>query len=144
MISLAVTNEDQWRTLCQVIPALEPLSGWDLGQRRGRSAGINGVLAGWASRRGAAEAAAELRRAGIPAAALRDSVDLVHDAHLKARGFWDAAAKGVLPGLPWRASFGRATGKAPGLGADTDAVLRDVLGLSGDRIAALREAGVFG
>jgi crotonobetainyl-CoA:carnitine CoA-transferase CaiB-like acyl-CoA transferase len=80
----------------------------------------------------------------VPAAALKDSVDLVHDAHLRARGFWDADQRGVLPGLPWRASFGRASGAAPGLGADTHAVLRDVLGLADDRIAALRAAGAFG
>jgi len=73
-----------------------------------------------------------------------DSVDLVHDAHLKARGFWDAHGKGLLPGLPWRASFGRATGPAPGLGADTDAVLRDVLGFAPEKIAALRASGALG
>jgi crotonobetainyl-CoA:carnitine CoA-transferase CaiB-like acyl-CoA transferase len=143
-ISIAITSEAEWRRLCEAIPALEPLSGWTLQQRQGRSAGINGILAGWASRRGGAEAAAELRRAGVLAAALMDSVDLVHDPHLKARGFWDGHAKGVLPGLPWRASFGRASGPAPGLGADTDAVLRDVLGFSDDRIAALRASGALG
>jgi crotonobetainyl-CoA:carnitine CoA-transferase CaiB-like acyl-CoA transferase len=143
-LSLAVTSEAEWRRLCEIIPALEPLTEWNLHQRQGRSAGINGILAGWASRRGAADCAAELRRAGIPAAALRDSVDLVHDAHLKTRGFWDAVAKGVLPGLPWRGDFGRATGPAPGLGADTDMVLRDVLGLTDDRIAALRASGALG
>jgi len=143
-ISLAVTGEAEWRRLCEAIPALEPLSGWDLRQRQGRAAGINGILAGWASRRGAVEAEAELRRAGVPAAALKSSVDLVRDAHLNARGFWEAQEKGVLPGLPWRASFGRATGPAPGLGADTDAVLRDVLALADDRIAALRADGAFG
>ena len=143
-ISLAVTSEVEWRRLCEAIPALEPLSGWDLRQRQGRAAGINGILAGWASRRGAEEAEAELRRAGVPASALKSSVDLVRDAHLNARGFWEAQEKGVLPGLPWRASFGRATGPAPGLGADTDAVLRDVLGLADDRIMALRAAGALG
>jgi crotonobetainyl-CoA:carnitine CoA-transferase CaiB-like acyl-CoA transferase len=143
-ISLAVTSEAAWRRLCAAIPALEPLSGWDLRQRQGRSAGINGVLAGWASRRSGDAAEAELRRAGVPASALKSSVDLVRDAHLGARGFWDQHEKGVLPGLPWRASFGRATGPAPGLGADTDAVLRDVLSLADDRIAALRAQGAFG
>ena len=44
---------------------------------------------------------------------------------------------------PWRASFGRASGAAPGLGADTDAVLRAVLGLDNERIAALRAAPVL-
>ena len=143
-ISLAVTNEGEWRGLCEVVGALEPLAGWTRDIRMARLAGIDGVLAGWASRRSAAQAEAELRRAGVAAAALKSSVDLVHDAHLAARGFWDAHAPGVLPGLPWRAGFGRATGPAPGLGADTDAVLREVLGLSPERIAALRAGGAFG
>jgi crotonobetainyl-CoA:carnitine CoA-transferase CaiB-like acyl-CoA transferase len=50
----------------------------------------------------------------------------------------------VLPGLPWRASFGRASGPAPGLGADTDTVLRDVLGINAVEIARLREVGALG
>jgi crotonobetainyl-CoA:carnitine CoA-transferase CaiB-like acyl-CoA transferase len=143
-IGLAVTSETEWRQLCQAIPALEPLSGWELHQRQGRMAGIDGILAGWASRRSSSEAEAELRRAGVPTSALKSSVDLVHDAHLRTRGFWDAHAKGVLPGLPWRASFGRASGPAPALGADTDRVLREVLGLSDEKIVKLRASGAFG
>jgi crotonobetainyl-CoA:carnitine CoA-transferase CaiB-like acyl-CoA transferase len=143
-ISLAVTSEDDWRRLCRVVVALEPLAGWNLEQRLGRSAGIEGILMGWASRHSAVDAEAELRAAGVPAAALKDAVDLVGDAHLQARGFWEAAGRGVLPGLPWRASFGRAAGPAPALGADTQAVLRDVLGLPDDRIAALRSSGALG
>jgi crotonobetainyl-CoA:carnitine CoA-transferase CaiB-like acyl-CoA transferase len=68
-----------------------------------------------------------LTEAGIAAAALARSSDLVACPHLRARGFWDAFGSGVLPGLPWRTSFGRAMGPAPKLGADTDAVLREVL-----------------
>jgi hypothetical protein len=68
--------------------------------------------------------AAGLTRAGIAAAPLARSADLVGCPHLRARGFWDATDGGVLPGLPWRASFGRAAGPAPELGADTDTILR--------------------
>jgi crotonobetainyl-CoA:carnitine CoA-transferase CaiB-like acyl-CoA transferase len=50
----------------------------------------------------------------------------------------------VLPTLPWQASFGRAAGPAPGLGADTEAVLVDVLGVSSARIAELRASGALG
>jgi crotonobetainyl-CoA:carnitine CoA-transferase CaiB-like acyl-CoA transferase len=50
----------------------------------------------------------------------------------------------VLPGLPWQASFGRQSGAAPELGSDTDRVLMDVLGLSGDDVAALRRTGALG
>jgi crotonobetainyl-CoA:carnitine CoA-transferase CaiB-like acyl-CoA transferase len=143
-ISLAVTDEDQWQSLCAAIPAMTHLADWGLRQRSERRSGIDGVLAGWASRRSAAEAAAELCRAGIPAAALASSVDLADSDHLRARGFWEEHDAGSLPGLPWRASFGRAGGPAPELGADTDAVLRDVLGLKPGEIAALRRSGALG
>jgi hypothetical protein len=52
----------------------------------------------------------------------------VCDTHLCERGFWDVHEGGVLPGLPWRASFGRRTGPAPAVGADTEQVLREMLG----------------
>ncbi len=143
-ISLAVTNEAEWRRLCALVPGLDVLAEWGPRQRTERRGGIDGVLAGWAFRRGSAEAAAELGHAGIPSAALADSVDLVASEHLKARGFWDRHGAGVLPGLPWRASFGRTTGPAPELGGDTDAVLHDVLGLSPDEIGGLRQSGALG
>ena len=78
------------------------------------------------------------------AVALARSADLVDCPHLRVRGFWEAYGSGVLPGLPWRASFGRANGPAPDLGADTDAVLGKVLGMQAVEIAALRDVGVLG
>ncbi|HEY0181634.1 MAG TPA: CoA transferase [Rhodopila sp.] len=94
--------------------------------------------------RDATAAALALIQAGIAAAPLARSADLVTSEHLLARGFWDRHGTGVLPGLPWRASFGRATGPAPGLGADTDAVLRDVLGMPASEIDRLRLSGALG
>ncbi|WP_428492610.1 CoA transferase [Rhodopila sp.] len=91
----------------------------------------------------AAKAATALTQAGTAAAALARSTDLVDSEHLQARGFWDPNATGLLPGLPWRASFGRATGPAPALGADTDPVLRRILGLSPDQIRHLRDVGAL-
>jgi crotonobetainyl-CoA:carnitine CoA-transferase CaiB-like acyl-CoA transferase len=69
--------------------------------------------------------------AGVAAAALARSGDLVGCPHLRVRGFWDKSGSWVLPGLPWLASFGRASGPAPELGADTGAILRHVA----DRLA---------
>ena len=143
-IALSVTREAEWHRLCAAIPAMAHLAEWGLRQRTERRAGIDGVLSGWASRRSAAEAFAELHAAEIPAAPLADSAELVASLHLRARGFWEPHGDGVLPSLPWRAGFGRASGPAPALGADTDAVLRDVLGLPSDEITALRKAGAFG
>jgi crotonobetainyl-CoA:carnitine CoA-transferase CaiB-like acyl-CoA transferase len=85
-----------------------------------------------------------LLHAGIAAAPLADALQLVASSHLRDRGFWEAHNGGLLPGMPWRASFGRCSGPAPGLGADTDVVLRDVLDLSRDKIDALRRSGALG
>ncbi len=102
------------------------------------------ALAAWLRDRSPCEAEAGLRRFGVAAAALASSVDLVASEHLRARGFWEAHGNGVLPGLPWRASFGRRSGDAPGLGADTETVLTEMLGLSVDDIDALRRSGALG
>jgi crotonobetainyl-CoA:carnitine CoA-transferase CaiB-like acyl-CoA transferase len=101
-------------------------------------------LTDWARNQTAAQAASMLLDFGRPAAALARSSDLIECAHLRARGFWDRHGAGVVPGLPWQASCGRATGDAPGLGADTDAVLLDVLGLSANELQRLRQAGALG
>jgi crotonobetainyl-CoA:carnitine CoA-transferase CaiB-like acyl-CoA transferase len=101
-------------------------------------------LTDWLRAQAAVAAADRLRRDGVPAAALASSLDLLGDDHLRARGIWDVHIDGALPGLPWRASFCRRSGEAPELGADTDAVLASVLGLSGGEIATLRASGAFG
>ena len=143
-IALAITDDDQWRRLCAAIPALQPLADWGLWVRRERNAGIDGILTGWASHHSAHEAEVILIAAGVPAAACAGSLDLVHSGHLKARGFWEPHDSGVLPGIPWQGSFGRITGPAPALGGDTDAVLREILGVAEEEIERLKEAGALG
>jgi crotonobetainyl-CoA:carnitine CoA-transferase CaiB-like acyl-CoA transferase len=143
-LSIAVTDDGEWGALCAAVPGMAVLAGLGLPARRERRREIEAKIAEWARGEDAATTAVVLRRFGIPAAALMSSTDLVQDAHLRARSFWDAHDKGVLPGLPWRASFGRAIGPAPDLGADTDAVLHDVLGSPDEKIAALRAMGALG
>jgi len=143
-ISIVATSETEWRQLCAVVPALTPLAELGFLDRVERRGEIDNALAAWAQPRAAVDAETELLRAGIPAAALTTSLDLVRSNHLNARAFWEPHSAGVLPGLPWQASFGRASGPAPELGADTGVVLSDVLGLSDEKIAALRGAGALG
>jgi crotonobetainyl-CoA:carnitine CoA-transferase CaiB-like acyl-CoA transferase len=143
-IAVAITRDEEWRALCTGVPGLSAMAALRLSERMQRGPAIDDVLAAWMRERSAPDAAAALVRAGIPAAALATSRDLVASSHLRARGFWEQYGAGVLPGLPWRASFGRQSGTAPELGADTDSVLTDVLGLSGDDAAALRRSGALG
>ncbi len=143
-ISLAIADDEQWRRLCAIVPSLAPMAALGFGRRQERRALIDDALSTWLRPRDAATVARELRRAGIAAAALANSRDLVASDHLRERGFWDVHDGQVLPGLPWRASFRRRTGAAPVLGVDTDAVLTEVLGLSQDDIAGLRKSGALG
>ena len=143
-ISIAVRSDDEWRRLCEFVPALSDLAGLGLQQRVEQRTTIDDALAAWLRAQAAGAVAADLLRAGIPAAALANSLDLAGSGHLRERGFWETHGAGALPGLPWRASFGRRSGAAPGLGADTDAVLADVLGLSRGEIATLRQSGALG
>jgi crotonobetainyl-CoA:carnitine CoA-transferase CaiB-like acyl-CoA transferase len=143
-MSVVIRNDDEWRRLCGVVPPLSAMVGSGIADRREQRAVIDDALSAWMLSREARSTADELMRVGIPAAALATSRDLVESRHLRERGFWDAHGTGVLPGLPWRASFGRTTGAAPGLGADTEMVLADVLELSPAQIAALRAAGALG
>jgi crotonobetainyl-CoA:carnitine CoA-transferase CaiB-like acyl-CoA transferase len=143
-ISVVARTDAEWRVLCHLVPGLSDMAAFDLGQRIDAERVIDAALTAWAGTRSASAAAESLLKAGIPAAALARTGDLVKNPHLAAREFWDRHGAGVLPGLPWRASFGRTTGPAPELGADSDHVLADVLGLSQERIVDLRTSGALG
>ena len=143
-ISLVVTTEGEWRNLCALVPGVASMTELGFGERRQRRATIDQALSVWLRRKPARTAEAQLVRAGIPAAALANSRDLVNSDHLKQRGFWEPHGAGTLPGLPWHATFGRLSGFAPELGADTDAVFTEVLALSLDGIAGLRRLGALG
>ena len=143
-ISVVARTDAEWRALCDLVPGLSGMAALDLGGRIAAQRAIDAALTAWAGSRSASAAAQSLLKAGIPAAALARHGDLVRSPHLAAREFWDKHGAGVLPGLPWRASFGRTIGPAPELGADADHVLASVLGLSPERIADLRTSGVLG
>jgi formyl-CoA transferase len=108
----------------------------------------------WAAGRSKAEAAAALGAAGLAAGPCLADKEVVADPHVAARGMLieiprtDGVAQPVLtPGNPVRLSAvppqpaGR---RPPWLGEHTDGVLSAELGLSAERIAALRADRVIG
>ncbi len=143
-LSVVVRSDAEWRALCDLVPGLSGMASLGLRQRLDAGRAIDAAVADWAAARPASVAADALLKAGIPAAALARYGDLVKSPHLAVREFWDGHGAGVLPGLPWRASFSRALAPAPELGADTDRVLTKVLGLSQEHIADLRAGGALG
>ncbi|MFI0773618.1 CoA transferase [Streptomyces sp. NPDC021212] len=112
---------------------------------------VDGALAGWARAMPADAAAELLQERGVPAGVVQDGRELVeHDPKLRARGFYVRAEHPVAgaflhEGLPIHLTRtpGSLRRPAPVLGADTDTVLREVAGLTPERIERLRDAGVL-
>ncbi|MER5434161.1 CoA transferase [Streptomyces sp. NPDC002588] len=151
-LAVSVRSDEEWTSLCRVLerPDLaERLPTAD--DRRRESDLVDDALGAWARTLSADLAAELLQAAGIPAGAVQDGRELVeHDPQLRARGFYVRAEHPVAgaflhEGVPIRLTGtpGSVRGPAPVLGADTDAVLREVAGLSPERLGELREAGVL-
>ncbi len=111
-----------------------------------------GERAAWCEKRPAADAVAELRAAGVPAAAMVPAYATLDDPQLRARGFFEPIDHPVVgrhdyPTWPVRMSAGPDrywSGPAPTLGRDTDDVLREELGVSDGELARLRDEHVIG
>ena len=112
---------------------------------------LDAEVAAWTATRTADDVLARLERHSIPAGLINTAPDLAADDHVAARemilrlaaGFEAAVPMtGIVPKLSRTPGGVRHVG--PELGADTDAVLERLLGLSGAARAELRVAGVIG
>jgi len=109
---------------------------------------INAVVTDWFLGRTAKEAAAALEEFGVPHSLIFTPADIAIDPHYAARGAiaeldHPVIGKLRLPAIQPHFSSGPPPEMrpAPALGADTDAVLSDLLGMSPDAIASLRACG---
>ncbi|GAB4205153.1 MAG: CaiB/BaiF CoA-transferase family protein [Tibeticola sp.] len=111
---------------------------------------IDTAIGAWTAEHTVAEVLASLDAAEVPAGGIYTVADIAADPHYRARGMIeritlaDGSAlevPGIVPKLSRTPGAHRRN--APSLGADTDAVLREV-GLSDEQIAALRARGVVG
>ena len=91
----------------------------------------------------------KLQRAGVPCGVVQNGADLVHDEHLKARGFLieqqnPRLGRVILPGFPIRFSACATEPKweFPVLGHHNEAVFSELLGYSRERVAQLKRDGV--
>jgi crotonobetainyl-CoA:carnitine CoA-transferase CaiB-like acyl-CoA transferase len=91
-----------------------------------------------------------LQHAGVPCGVVQTGEDLANDPQLKARRFIVAVdnprlGRVVLPNFPLQFANAKLTRRweFPVLGRDTDAVLRDVVGYSEEKIKELQSDGVL-
>ena len=113
---------------------------------------LHALIAGWAAEQQRDEALAALVAHGVPAEPVRTPQEAVRADEVLARREVVPIAHPVVeehvdvmgPGVPivFSRSGTDLSRPAPALGQHTDAILRDLLGYSDDRIVALRDAGV--
>ena len=149
-VAISTASPGEWEALCTLIPKLIARRSDSLKTRIWDAAQIDEVITAWTSTRTAREATLTLQSAGVSAAPSPDSTELFWNPHLWERGFYanstdmDGSNRG-LPGLPWQWAAGERPVQTPAaeLGADTDAVLSDVLGMTDVEIAELRQKGAL-
>ncbi|MBL8343159.1 MAG: CoA transferase [Rubrivivax sp.] len=112
--------------------------------RAQRAAELDAAIETWTRTQPAAEVLAALADAGVPSGRVYTAKDIAEDPHYrerdmiltqKTRDGHDVAVPGIVPKL--LGTPGGVRSSAPGLGDDTDAVLRE-LAFGEDEIAALR------
>ena len=119
-------------------------------QRQARAAEVDALVAGWVRARTLSEVMAVFERAEVAAAPVYDAQQLMADEHLRARGSFVAVDDSDLGAMTVQAPVVKMS-ETPGviehlgrdLGADNDAVYGGLLGLSAERLDALRAAGTI-
>jgi crotonobetainyl-CoA:carnitine CoA-transferase CaiB-like acyl-CoA transferase len=151
-IALAVADDDQWSGLRAALGDPAWARAAELAGAEGRRAAhdeIDAHLATWCATRTTAEAVETLLAAGVPAAPVLTSGELLDLAPLRARGFLEevvhpVTGRSVHTTYPIHFSGGPDRWHrrpAPLIGQDTEDVLRRIAGLTADEIDALARSG---
>jgi len=152
-VTIACGTEEEWRALCDTIGHTQLATDSRFRTARDRKANedaLEVILNAWTLMQGKWEVTRRLQAAGVAAFPSMNSKDLADDPHLNERGFFARlhhAEVGVQThtGIPWRltnAPNGVRT-PAPLLGANTDAVMHELLGYSSETIAKLKEEQIL-
>jgi crotonobetainyl-CoA:carnitine CoA-transferase CaiB-like acyl-CoA transferase len=150
-VAIVCGTDEHWLKLCEAMDRPDLAADASLRTLKGRIERIDDVtaiIAGWVRTRTREQASAVCEEHHVPAASLKDVMEVLQDPHLHERGFLTdvetEAGKVALPNSPMRyeGSALRALSPPPGLGQQTDEVLREVLGLAADELADLRRTGV--
>jgi crotonobetainyl-CoA:carnitine CoA-transferase CaiB-like acyl-CoA transferase len=156
-VTIAVTDEQQWRALCQVMgsPGLadDPRFADSPARVKHRDA-LDDIVAAWTLPLDHYQVAHRLQAVGVAAGPVLDARDLFTDPHLVARKFFDhiehpaETGVGCRPqlGRPWRFSAFKVPTPSPGprLGEANDEVLSALPGLDEAQLAAMAKAGIIG
>lgn len=151
---VSATGDAPWQALCRAIDRPDLASDARLAHvpgRRERHAALDDAIAAWTRTRDADDAMHTLQHAGVSAGVVKPMAEVLHDPHLRERGFFQTVQRAWVgeylattnyfrPGLapmPLRRV-------SPTLGQHTHEVLGHALGLTGEQITALEQQGITG
>ncbi|MDZ7729633.1 MAG: CoA transferase [Dehalococcoidia bacterium] len=132
---ISVRNDEEWRSLAEVLGLSPQLTGLDTEQRHARHDELDQAIESWTSAMDPQEAMEQLQAAGVPAGRVLNTKDIHDDRHLEARGYWVYLPHPKMH--PWRqpASSWRLVEANPAAAAARTALRRaqrgDTQGLAG-------------
>ena len=153
-ITIAVTNDQQWRVLANCVGGTELASDPRFASNEGRLENqddLDGIISGWTASQDAFQLTDRLQEIGVPSSPVLRGPDLLDDPHYKHRGTFvavDHPQVGVrrYPGISWKMSAtpGQIRWASPTLGQHNSQIYGQLLGLTEDEISVLERAGVIG
>lgn len=155
-LDLAVYNDTEWKKFCRAIGnpkwTKEPEFATTLSRWQNQDE-MDKLVEQWTMLHDHYEVMHALQKAGITAGAVLNTVELLNDPHLKARGTFNVIDRAVVgthpcpvPTAPMKFSGLNVTVQrpAPTLGQHNEYVLGEILGISSDEIKKLAEEKVIG
>jgi len=152
-ISIACGSDEEWQALCRVMGRPELAQDPRFATREARKANedeLERIVEEWTLTQDPFEATRRLQEAGVAAFPPLNNKEMHDDPHLLERGLFVEKEHPVVGvrrhiGIPWRMSATpcEVWRAAPVMGQDNDYVLGELLGLSQQEIAELREKQVI-
>ena len=153
-VAIAVTNDEEWRQLAQLVGGSELSADPHFATLAGRLENedqLDDLISGWTVDKKAYDLCHLLQREGVPASPVMGGPDLLADPHYAARGTFvrvnhEQVGEKTYPGIPWKMSAtpGKARWASPTLGQHNRQIYGELLAMPTDDITALEEQGIIG
>ena len=151
--AISVENESEFAALAATIGQPELVSDVRFATNAARLQNrqeLDEIISQWTVQNSHYEVMHKLQAAGVTAGAVLSTGEFVEDEHVKARGFMESfdhpvVGEKLYPGVPFKMSLtpGYIHRPAPCLGADTEYVFKNLLGLSDEHIKQLDDEGIL-
>jgi crotonobetainyl-CoA:carnitine CoA-transferase CaiB-like acyl-CoA transferase len=153
-VAIAVTNDEEWRQLAQLVGGSELSTDPRFATLAGRLENedqLDDLISGWTVDKKAYDLCHLLQREGVPASPVMGGPDLLADPHYAARGTFvrvnhEQVGEKTYPGIPWKMSAtpGKARWASPTLGQHNRQIYGELLAMPTADITALEEQGIIG